>query len=219
MPAERVRFNYDTESWERELFDLPWFDDDYVLLTPRDILTKDDTWINKHDLIRDFDHLPDALPNDALRAQVNNYFRRVLPRNPKKREEDEAAIKTIRQFPALIDAFIKYKEDTGDQAVSTSESKVADSRQLYLEQFRAFVELLAQETPFYKVGGTTHNEAMQRVQYVKDLIENKGAHRLFYLKGKPIEREEDLQILYRFTWYASPLSVSREVNDGRGPAD
>lgn len=219
VAADRVRFNYETESWEREEFDLPWLADDYVLLTPKDILTKDDTWINKHDLIRDFDHLPDALPNDALRAQVNNYFHRMLPRNATKRDEDEAASKTIRQFPALIDAFIKYKEDTGDQAVSTSEQKVADSHQLYLEQFREFAERLARETPFYQVRGTTHEEAMQRVLYMKDQVENKGAHRIFYLRGKPLEREEDLQILYRLTWYASPLSVSREVNDGRGPAD
>src|SRR5438094_9829798 len=54
---------------------------------------------------------------------------------------------------------------------------------------------------------------------MKDHVENKGAHRIFYLRGKPLEREEDLQILYKLTWYASPLSVSREVNDGRGPAD
>ena len=51
------------------------------------------------------------------------------------------------------------------------------------------------------------------------MIENKGGHRLFYVKGRPIEREEDLQILYRLTWFASDADVSREVNDGRGPAD
>jgi hypothetical protein len=44
-------------------------------------------------------------------------------------------------------------------------------------------------------------------------------HKLFYLNGVPLERESDLQILFRLTWFASPLDVSREVNDGRGPAD
>ena len=55
--------------------------------------------------------------------------------------------------------------------------------------------------------------------FLKDVIENKGGHRIFYLKGKPIQREEDLQLLYRLTWYASLSDASREVNDGRGPAD
>src|SRR3546814_20033009 len=28
-----------------------------------------------------------------------------------------------------------------------------------------------------------------------------------------------LQLLYRLTWFASPLDVNREVNNGRGPVD
>jgi hypothetical protein len=55
--------------------------------------------------------------------------------------------------------------------------------------------------------------------FLKDVIENKVGHRLFYVRGRPIRREEDLQILYRLTWLGTPSDVSREVNDGRGPAD
>jgi hypothetical protein len=51
------------------------------------------------------------------------------------------------------------------------------------------------------------------------VIENKGGHRLFYVRGKPIQREEDIHIAYRLTWFGTPSDVSREVNDGRGPAD
>jgi hypothetical protein len=46
-----------------------------------------------------------------------------------------------------------------------------------------------------------------------------GGHRIFYVKGQPIEREEDLHILYRMTWIASASDVTREANDGRGPVD
>jgi hypothetical protein len=59
----------------------------------------------------------------------------------------------------------------------------------------------------------------QGVAFLKDVIENKGGHRLFYVDGRPIDREEDIHMLYRLTWYASESDVSREVNDGRGPAD
>jgi len=57
------------------------------------------------------------------------------------------------------------------------------------------------------------------VEFLKDVIENKGGHRLFYINGTPIAREEDIQIAYRFTWFGTTSDVSREVNDGRGPAD
>jgi hypothetical protein len=45
--VSKVRFNYDTETWENGVYDLPNFRGDYVLLTPSDILTKDETWINR----------------------------------------------------------------------------------------------------------------------------------------------------------------------------
>ncbi len=215
----KARFNYDTETWERDSFTLPSFEGNYVLLTPRDILTKDETWINKPDLIHDFQNIPEAIPNVELRAQVNNYFRKMLPKNAGRKEEDHAAAATLRQFPELIDYFIKYKEDHGGEAESISSKKVALSQRLYLEQFKKLVELLGTETDFYKFPGITYDEAMQRVMFFKDVIENKGGHRIFYINGQPVEREEDLHILYRMTWYASVSDPTREANDGRGPVD
>ncbi len=217
--ADHVRFNYETESWERAEYDLPWTNGHHVLLVPRDILTRDETWINKHDLIGDFSRIPAALPNAELRAQINNYFRMQLPKGYKRKDEDRAAFKTIQKYPELIDVFIRLKEDEGDRAVSISSEKVALSEQLYLAQFGAFVARLEAETPFYSVAGKTYAEALARANYMKDLIENKGCHKLFYVRGQPIRLESDLQILYRFVWFGSRSSVSREVNDGRGPAD
>jgi len=215
----KVVFNYDTESWEPRSFDLPCYRGDFVLLTPRDLLTKDDTWINKADLVRDFESIPAAIPDVELRAQINNYFRKVLPKRPVKKDQEEAAIRTIFQFPALIDYFIKYKEEHGEQAESISTAKVAFSRQLYLQQFKTLPSLLEENTNFYDTNGTTYEEAYQRVLFFKDVVENKGGHRIFYVNGDPIWREEDLHILYRMTWFASRSDVTREANDGRGPVD
>jgi len=39
------------------------------------------------------------------------------------------------------------------------------------------------------------------------------------VNGTPIQRESDLQILYRLTWFGTSMDVTREANDGRGPAD
>lgn len=81
------------------------------------------------------------------------------------------------------------------------------------------VAALSGATGFYDVPGNTFEEARQRLLYLKDLIENKGAYRYFYLDGEPVRRESDLQIAYRLVWWATPSDVSREVDDGRGPAD
>src|SRR5688572_21831274 len=39
----KARFNYETRSWATETFELPAIRDDFVLLTPKDILTKEET--------------------------------------------------------------------------------------------------------------------------------------------------------------------------------
>lgn len=215
----KVRFNYDSETWESASFDLPWYLDDYVLLTPKDMLTKDDTWINKTDLIDSFENIPDAIPNTQLRSLVSNYFRKMLPRSPKRKDEREAAFRTIQRFPELVDFYIKRKEDTGDQAESIAMQRVAFSQQLYLEQFGELADLLQRKTEFYATPGNSYDDAYKRVLFFKDVIENKGGHRIFYVRGEPLEREEDLHILYRMTWFATASDVTREANDGRGPAD
>ena len=175
-----MHFNYETESWEPRTYDLPCFRGDYVPLTPRDLLTKDDTWINKADLIHDFRSIPEAIPNVQLRAQINNYFRQALPKKPTRTDEQEAKRRTLLRFPELIDYFVKYKEDHGQEAESVASSKVAQSRTLYLHQFRQLSQLLQTESGFYTTRGVTYDEAYQRVQFFKDVIENKGGHRIFY---------------------------------------
>jgi hypothetical protein len=217
--VRKVHFNYRTETWQPRSFVLPCFNDDFVLLTPKRMLTRDKTWINREDLIRDFDSMNDAIANDELRAMVNNYLMKVLPEDPSSKQRRDAAAATIYKYPQLIDEFIRQKEEDGQQAESVSASRVKTSEKLYLERFGRLVEILHKHSSFYQFRGQTYWEALKRVLFLKDVIENKGGHKLFYLDGVPLKRESDAHILYRFTWFASPSDVSREVNDGRGPAD
>jgi hypothetical protein len=92
--VRRVRFNYDTEAWEDGLFVLPVLWGDFVLLTPTDMLARDDTWISYPDLVYNFSQIPEALPDDVLRGQVNNYFAKQLGANPKKGDRERAVHRT-----------------------------------------------------------------------------------------------------------------------------
>ena len=219
ISVSKVRFNYETESWESAAFDLPFTGDDYALLTPKDLLTRDETWINKADFVEQFQSIPKAIDNQALRAQIDNYFRKQLPKQPKRKDEHRAAIRTMLEFPEVVDYFIKLKEETGQQATNISAQKVTFSEHLYLHQFKSLATLLRTQTNFYSISGSTFAQAMQRVLFFKDVVENKGGHKIFYYKGNALERETDLHILYRMTWFATDSDVSREANDGRGPVD
>jgi hypothetical protein len=215
----RTKFNYAVGAWEDGTFELPWLADDYVLLTPEDILTKDDTWINKEDLRRDFPSIREAIPNDALRGQIDHYFRSVLPRRPNAKNERAATEKTLLKFPELIDYYIRDKEERGEEAVKRSADKVREVDNRFVKNIGLLVQLIAEHSPFYKTPAGTLDETRRKIEFLKQVIENQDGYRIFYVRRKPVERESDLQILFKLVWEGSPSSVDSEVNNGRGPVD
>lgn len=215
----RVSFNYETESWRGQTFELPIRGSDYVILTPRDMLTKDETWINRPELVRDFEDIAESLPNDALRALVNNYFQQRLPKEATPRERVSAKIQTLQAYPQVIEHYIRRKEDEGDGAQPVSSLKVRQTEQFFIGEVKRLVAILLSTTGFYAVPGDTFEEAVERVKFLKDVVENKDGYRIFWRGEQPIRKEEDLQILYRLTWFGTPSDVNREVNNGRGPVD
>ena len=214
-----VRFDYDKRVWCPRTYNLPWVNGDYVLLTPRAILTRDENWINRPDMMNHFETIAQASTDSVLRNEVSQYLARVLDKESKKADEHAAYDALIKKHPQLIEWYIKYKEDRGDKAKSNSEMKVSESEQVYIEQIGDLVSQLAAETEFYLRGIDTYQECRDRVSFLKSEIENNGAYRLFYHGGKPIKREADLQILFRLTWYSTPSDFNSEVNNGRGPVD
>jgi hypothetical protein len=96
--VEKVDFNYETESWKSDSFELPCFRGEYVILTPRDILTKGQTWINKPELVTHFDRIVAALPNESLRAQLNSYLRNRLGKKPTQQEINQANMDALRAY-------------------------------------------------------------------------------------------------------------------------
>lgn len=74
--VSKVRFDFTTRRWHGDQYDLPAFAGDFVILTPKSILTKDEAWINRSDLLNRFDEIYTAMPDEQLRGQVNAYFLR-----------------------------------------------------------------------------------------------------------------------------------------------
>ncbi|WP_395026154.1 hypothetical protein [Comamonas odontotermitis] len=219
VPVTHTRFNYETRSWQTAHYELPFIDGDFVLLTPKDILTKDEAWINKHDLIGDFDEVSASLPNEVLRSQVNEYLTRQIPDDANQKDINRAIAATLRKFPELIDYYIKFKEDNGAGAVKISEEKIKETESVFISQVGSLIRKLHSEKKFYTEKSGTFDETLKRVQFLKQVIENNDGYRVFYVKGQPVKRESDLQLMFRLTWYAAQDDVNSEVNNGRGPVD
>jgi hypothetical protein len=216
--VDKVKFDYESRRWQRAQYELPIFAGDYVLLTPKEILTKDEAWINRGDLLNHFEEICTAVPDDQLRAQINDYFLRRLAEEPTEEERREAAAATAEEFPLVLDYYIKEKEDTGDEAHHVSSIKVRETEVQFGDNVRTLVDGNLVGTEFYELGNS-FDESLRRLQFLRDVIENKDGWRFFYVNGKPLRREADLQIMYRLCWFATSYDVNREPNNGRGPVD
>jgi hypothetical protein len=215
----RAAFNYKTESWETRRYYLPRLGRDFVLLTPTDMLTRDETWISHPDMMSKFAQLPEAVPNAQLRGQINLYFRKHLGYKPKAKERAEATLRTLEAFPQLIDYYIKLQEDNGDRARDISAEKVDVTRAILVEQVKRIIEVLDQGGEFYKKRIGTYSECLARAKWFKQYIENQDGYKLINRRGKPFSRESEVQLFFGLVWYRTEFDVNREVNNGRGPVD
>jgi hypothetical protein len=219
FPVPRAIFNYKTETWATQSYYLPKFKSDFVILTPTDILTRDETWISHKDMLGKFSQLPVAVPNDQLRAQINQYFKRQLREKPSAKDRREAAQRTIDRFPQLIDYYIKMQEDDGDRAQAVSAERVADTQAVFVAQVQQAIADIASTNEFYGKPKNSYSECLARARWFKNYVENRDGYKVINRRGQPFSREAEVQVFFGLVWYRSEYDVNREVNNGRGPVD
>jgi len=166
----KVRFDKRTETWAPAQFTLPRFGKDFVLLTPMDMLTKDESWINHSNLVEDYATILAAVPNAQLRAQVDQYFRSIISTKPTKEELTEALEKVIKKYPQVLDVYIAMKEKTASEAVRTSASKLAAAQAFFVAQLTEFADLLDEKTEFYETKPSSYAAGMERVKFIKHVM-------------------------------------------------
>ena len=223
--VKKAYFDYQFQRWLPREYYLPQYDGDYVVLTPKDILTRDETWINHREMMDHFFEISEGIENEELRAHINRYFTSKIPVIQMSDKEKDKYIKaakweTVREFPELIEYYIKKKESEKEEAKSVADEKVRTVESFLVTNLHQFVESQLVNTKFFEIEPvTSFVETLRRLKYLKNCIEKNDCYRLFYINGKPISREDHLQYAFRFVWFASPFDVNREVNNGRGSAD
>lgn len=218
--VSRVVFDYNFGIWKSQGYYLPKHDNDFVILTPIDLLVRDDMWINRPDMIKNFTSFAESIPDEILRDRVNVYFCSMLAEKATRQDRELAAELTIQEYPELIDYYIRYQEDRDIDAMVRNISDVTGVQQIFIEQVFHLVEELKKQTDFYSVNSdNSYEEAMKRVLYLKHVIEDCDGYRYFYDGDKPIHRESDLHIMYKLVSYNTVSDANAEVNNGRGPVD
>lgn len=219
IAIEKVTFDYANERWKPELFRLPVYKDDYVLLTPRSILTRDDTFINRNDMVKNISNIAPSIGNDALRHSLNTFIDNVFAdERVKKKERDQAILKFILDNPELVNYYLKYKEDTRDQAHSISYEHVTAVKKKFIEASEKISFFLLNNSDFYKKRPTSFDEALKKVNILKHAIEDEDLYLVLWHNGEP-SNERDVQLLFKLVWQNSEYDLNREVDNGRGSVD
>lgn len=219
----RSVFNYELKIWMPKQYKLPYLyleeNGDYIILTPLDILTKDDSIINNTEFYSNFTSVANSIDNTNLRNSINEYFRSFLPKKPTQQDRNFAIRKTALKFPQIIDYYIKSKENNKSNISKLSKDKVDKLVSELIDSLSPLCDILFDKTDFYKIIPNSYEEALKRALFLKDVIENNDVYRIFYNNGEAVSHEDTIQRIFRLTWYASPMDVNSEVNNGRGPAD
>jgi len=218
----RCVFNRELNVWEPRTFTLPILfrgDNDFVVLTPLDMLTKDDSFICRSELQGQFRQIAAALSNKSLRDAVNLFFLRQLPTSPRGRDIEKAVTDTLNEFPQILDHYIHQKELSKDAAPTVSAEKIEEIKEKLIQTITNLCDLVAESSDFFKTPIDSYSSALQRSLYLKQVIEDNDGYRIFYKDRVPFASEEVIQRIFRLTWFGTDYSVDAEVNNGRGPAD
>ncbi len=223
--VEKVYFNPTTKTWEGARFNLPAYTwngvESFIILVPNDILAKEDTWISKSDFLKNNQSIFSAVSNDELREKMNRFFHDNLltKLNKKKKLVKDESVKsklhalraTVREYPDLLDYYIKQKEDARDDALKTHMA-AAESINFFEDTDHVKDSFLEK-----KYGPVrSYQDCLERLTFYKHVLESNAKN--LKLHGQEFQ-EKHLQLLFKMTTYNSLFNYDSEVNNGRGPID
>lgn len=238
FPVDKAKFNYLTESFTTKEYYLPYLinekgEEEYILLTPSDILRKNEPAINRDHFFKNNRKVRNYIENDVLRTQVNNYIakavgeyekeQRANKKKPSERKikaiEKESFSEMVKEHPEIYDYYVKMREKDKENIKEECLSEVNTQLQKFIINAEELVTRFKEGN--YKVSESTsaYEESKNRIKYFKHIIEDCDGYKNLYHNGERISTENDLQRLFKFVWYKTSFKPDFETNNGRGPAD
>lgn len=238
--VEKDTFNYETETFTSNTYYLPYIvnekgKEEFILLTPRDILRSDEPAINRIDFLRNMDLVRDTIDNDSLRIQLNDYLQKAIieynakckatNKKPKDSEEKKVKTKSFEEFSKMhkeiYDYYVKIKENDRTEIENQTGEEVSIQLRKFNENVKFLIGIIYDNKNMFNKSSNSYEEAKKRVEFFKHRIEDNDCYKIFYNDDKKqiINNENDLQRMFKFVWYNSPFKDDSETNNGRGPSD
>lgn len=216
----RAVFDFEKQCWTSKKYYLPNHNGEYVILTPLDILTCEDTWISKDGLLHDFRHLPESVGNKELQEKLVSLLADIYDRKRPlgNAERHSRALAFCAAHPELIDIYIRKQEGRKDEAIVNARNRTHAVEEFNIIGIKRIADELGSRA-FYSEEGSSLEAARRRALIFKDYLENNDGRQMFFSSHESRISEKQIQSAFGLLWLNSDKSADREPNNGRGPVD
>ncbi len=221
---QNCTFDFENKYWKPNTYNLPFINikgkDEYVLLSPKDILVKNDSWISKNNFLSKNGAILQVIDDEALRQKINDYFlsclgskiirgKKVLDNSQINRKK--AILETARKYPQILDYYIGVREQESDIAL-------ANNINMDDVGFYDIVSIIRPQllTNLDEGGCIVTSDCLRRLLFFKRVLESNSG--IFHQREK-LPSEKELQIMFKMATFWAFLNYDSEVNNGRWPID
>lgn len=201
-------FDYKSEKWQSKKYYLPSFNNDYILLVPEDILVKGDNFISRKDFIEHLKYSRISFDDVNFRDHINDYISEIINSELTASEFNAKVNSLVKNYPQLIDYYIKTKEENYSEAVSSNKELISEFDLLFNTNCNSLINLLQTKTNFYNYKDINDiNIILKRLSDLKYVIEDLGGNHFFYINNKGIDTKL-LEVLLNRVWFAGNPKAS-----------
>lgn len=211
VPVKKAYFDYDLKIWCDKDYYLPLYKEEHVILSPIELLTKDDTWICKNDVTKShtqFKKVLSHISSGSFSKEVFDFYNKEMLLSSGDRSKHHKVVMNnlIRKYPSYLDYYIKYKTelDGANEAAKLTKTRVFNATSLFVTNGSNLISQLV-ATDFFKRKIYDLYTLREKVLILKDIIE-KNCSPLF-IKDKRITNAKEIGMLF---------SILLKVNDCNG---
>ncbi|MCT4605768.1 MAG: hypothetical protein N4A64_06625 [Marinisporobacter sp.] len=182
---EKAYFDFENEKWKSKEYYLPFFNNDYILLIPEDILVKGENHICRKDLFHELIGNRIQMDDFKFRNHINEYISDIISGDFTEPEINSKIDSLIKKYPQIVDYYIKSKEENPIPAKKNNEIFIKEFDLLFNNNCNKLINLLRTETNFYMLEDINNTSSIiERLSQIRYVIEHLGGYKYLYINNK-----------------------------------
>lgn len=203
---EKAYFDFEKEEWCDKEYYLPSYNNDFIILTPTDIIVENDDFLSRNDLLRFITYSSVRIPDSRLRDHVNDYLSKMLDDRLSKEEKKNLTDELLDEHPEIISFYTSEREKESDEAIQENKKFISKLELILDENVQSIISFFENETEFYNMVNITKESVFARLEILDSCLQRFG-DQLFYVKGKFVGKKF-ASVLVNRLWNGSSSTKS-----------